>query len=194
MYTEQIKNREELLGYYNKQVRIAEIQKQILRLQLEDLRKLSKGFNNKGIEKSKAESRVNSLFKDLIQDIGIVPIDSSPNNNIQKALEDELKDFFTADIKNLPEKYSNSTSEGVKVNYTTAEGIKQMNQSSPQKENRILVVDVKYLPSEYKGMTPDKVVELLEESYGHSVFLIDSSAQNLQGSASAYNNPPIYFA
>jgi hypothetical protein len=164
MYENQIKNREELLKKFNNK-------------NLENNKKIESTNNCIKIVTYELENLKNAQARhsleqmwDLIQDIGIVPIDTSTQNN------------------------QYTTSEGVKVNYTTAEGIKQMNQFSPQKENRILVVDIKYLPSEYKGMTPDKVVELLEESYGHSVFLIDSSAQNLQGSTSVYNNLPIYFA
>jgi NAD-dependent DNA ligase len=91
-----------------------------------------------------------------------------------------------------------TTSESVIPKYTTAEGIKQMNQFSPQKEvkdSRILVIDMKYIPSDSmeEGETSDELREYLEEQYGYKVFLIDSSRANLQGSPNNINTPPIYF-
>jgi hypothetical protein len=82
-------------------------------------------------------------------------------------LEKELEEFFTTDIQNLPDKYRAS------------------------KNNRILVIDINYLPSEYKGDNVDTIRESLEAIYGCKVLLIDGSRKNLEGTQ--INNPPVYF-
>jgi hypothetical protein len=58
-------------------------------------------------------------------------------------------------------------------------------------KDRILVIDIKYLPSEYKGDNVDTIRESLEAIYGCKVLLIDGSRKNLEGTQ--INNPPVYF-
>lgn len=114
-------------------------------------------------------------------------------------LENELIDFFAIDIKNMPNQYK------------TAEQIKQF---SAQKElentikdlgilpietsrentlkDRILVLDIKYLPSEYKSKdNVDETRETLETIYSCKVLLIDTSRHNIIGTENS--NLPAYF-
>lgn len=58
-------------------------------------------------------------------------------------------------------------------------------------ENKVLVIDINILPSEYKDKTTDEISQLLETKYGYKVLLIDGSRQNLQGVQNS--NPPVYF-
>lgn len=57
--------------------------------------------------------------------------------------------------------------------------------------NRLLVVDINYLPSEVKNKSLEEVKELLEQTYSCKVLLLDGSRQNMQGLNS--NNLPVYF-
>lgn len=45
----------------------------------------------------------------------------------------------------------------------------------------ILVVNIGFLPSEYKELSLDSVKNKLEQLYEYPVFLVDSSRQNTQG-------------
>ncbi len=56
-------------------------------------------------------------------------------------------------------------------------------------KNKLLVVDINYLPSEFKDMDIDKMITKLQEIYNRKVFLIDSSHINLSG---AQNNNPVF--
>lgn len=58
-------------------------------------------------------------------------------------------------------------------------------------ENRILVIDISYLISEYKDKAIESVREELESLYGCKVLLIDGSRVNTQGLLSNYS--PVYF-
>lgn len=60
------------------------------------------------------------------------------------------------------------------------------------KNKSILVIDINYLPPELKGQSYVHTKTTLESLYGHSVILIDSSRQNLEG-ADRSNYKPIYF-
>ena len=48
-------------------------------------------------------------------------------------------------------------------------------------KSNILVVNIGFLPSEYKDLSLDSVKNKLEQLYEYPVFLIDSSRQNTQG-------------
>ncbi len=59
-------------------------------------------------------------------------------------------------------------------------------------ENKILVIDINYLPSEYKSKdNVDETRQTLETIYGCKVLLIDGSRQNTQGLQNS--NLPAYF-
>lgn len=55
--------------------------------------------------------------------------------------------------------------------------------------DKILVVDINYIPLKFRKRTVDDVKNRLQKEYGMRVFLIDSSRQNIQG---ASNVKPIY--
>lgn len=59
-------------------------------------------------------------------------------------------------------------------------------------KDRILVVDINYLPSEFKDRTVKQVRKELEKYYKEKVFLIDTSRQNINGEANR-NQPATYF-
>lgn len=54
----------------------------------------------------------------------------------------------------------------------------------------ILVIDIDYLPSEFKGGDISELQEDLEKKYKRNILLIDTSRKNLQGNSSTNN--PIY--
>ena len=56
-------------------------------------------------------------------------------------------------------------------------------------KNKLLVVDINYLPSEFKDMGIDKIITKLQEMYNRKVFIIDSSKINLSG---AQNSNPVF--
>lgn len=58
--------------------------------------------------------------------------------------------------------------------------------------NKLLVVDVNYLLSEFKENSLDEIKKQLEEEYNCQVIFIDSSTQNINNSIN--NNKAIYFA
>lgn len=55
--------------------------------------------------------------------------------------------------------------------------------------DKILVIDINYLPSEFREGTISDTKKRLEEDYKMKVLLIDSSKQNIQG---ATGLRPIY--
>ena len=57
-------------------------------------------------------------------------------------------------------------------------------------EKSILVVDINYLPSEFKGKPLEYIREQLEQMYSCKVLLLDASRQNIQGSSQIL---PAYF-
>ena len=57
-------------------------------------------------------------------------------------------------------------------------------------ENKILVLDINYLVSEYKDKAVESVIKELESLYGCKVLLIDGSKINTQGLSNNY--PPAY--
>ena len=58
-------------------------------------------------------------------------------------------------------------------------------------KSNILVINICFLPSEYKDLSLDSVKSKLEQLYEYPVFLIDSSRQNTQGLLT--NSLPVYF-
>ena len=58
-------------------------------------------------------------------------------------------------------------------------------------ENRVLVLDINYLVSEYKDKTVESVTKELESLYGCKVLLIDGSKINTHGLSNNYS--PAYF-
>lgn len=58
--------------------------------------------------------------------------------------------------------------------------------------NKLLVVYVNYLLSEFKENSLDEIKKQLEEEYNCQVIFIDSSTQNINNSIN--NNKAIYFA
>jgi len=60
-----------------------------------------------------------------------------------------------------------------------------------KKQKRTLVIDINYLPSEYKDSNIKRIKKLLEKEYGCRVILIDGSRQNTQGMQNL--NQPVYF-
>ena len=61
-----------------------------------------------------------------------------------------------------------------------------------EKDNRLLVVDINYLLSEFKDKPLETVKSELEEIFQVKVFFIDGSRQNMQ-SSSSNNYKPVYF-
>lgn len=59
-------------------------------------------------------------------------------------------------------------------------------------KDRILVVDINYLPSEFKDRTVKQIREELEKQYKEKVFLIDTSKQNISGEVNR-SQPATYF-
>ena len=58
-------------------------------------------------------------------------------------------------------------------------------------ENKILVIDINYLVSEYKDKAVELVTKELESLYGCKILLIDGSRMNTQGLSNNYS--PVYF-
>jgi hypothetical protein len=117
---------------------------------------------------------------------------------IHNILENELTDFFIYSIQDMPNKYT--TTEEVEQKSAQKEinnliknlGLLPIDTSRANiSEDRILVIDINYLPSEYKGDNVDTIRESLEAIYGCKVLLIDGSRKNLEGTQ--INNPPVYF-
>lgn len=108
-----------------------------------------------------------------------------------KQLSKQIKDlgFFPID-KSLPK---NQTHIGQPVDkHITAKDVKNSAKELKNKE-RILVVDINYLPFELKDNNAERELrEYLEELYNYKIILINTSKTNLQGFQST-NNQPIYF-
>jgi hypothetical protein len=58
-------------------------------------------------------------------------------------------------------------------------------------KNKILVIDINYLPIEYKDLSTKEIKKELQEDFKCKVLFIDASRQNIQGSG--YMNQPVYF-
>ena len=69
-------------------------------------------------------------------------------------------------------------------------GIKDLLIEEDLHKNRILVVDLNYLLSEYKNSDIDTIKSLLKNEYKYEIFLIDTSRTNIQGSS---NLQPVFF-
>lgn len=119
--------------------------------------------------------------------------------NFKEELGKEILACFISDIKNLPREYV--TSEGIKQKSAKEEmdellksvNIIPIDSSMANIEDKsILVLDVNYLPSEFKGNTSAELSEYLQSIYGYKVLLIDGSRQNLQGSLSAQYKPAYF--
>jgi len=111
-------------------------------------------------------------------------------------LENELIDFFAIDIKNMPNQYK--TAEQIKQFSAQKElentikdlGILPIDTKTT--EHCILVIDINYLPSEYKSKgNVDETRETLETIYGCKVLLLDTSRHNIIGTENS--NLPAYF-
>ena len=66
----------------------------------------------------------------------------------------------------------------------------EVEKNSVHKDDRLLVIDMNYLPAEYKDESSDEVRQKLEVIYNCKVLLIDSSKVNTQG---GHNNKIAYF-
>ena len=124
-------------------------------------------------------------------------------NIIDMILNDEAglsyglyKELFDLNSKNIPKGFDKDLYK-VQVSYETLEdAIKHLGLLPMTLENntsdKLLVVDIVTLPSEYKDLKIEDIRNRLEKHYKCNVFLIDSSRQNTQGNIN--NNCFVYFA
>lgn len=119
---------------------------------------------------------------------------------IHNILENELIDFFAIDIKNMPNEYK--TVEQIKQFSAQKElentikdlGVLPIEKSRANISDKILVIDINYLPSDFKLINgTDDVREYLESIYGCKVLLVDTSRQNTQGNSYSKTPQPAYF-
>lgn len=128
-------------------------------------------------------------------------------NNLPTDAWDKLINITTCQLTDL---ILNEISDFFNMSkYRTAEGIKTESSSNNlhdlikkqglipidtsrvnTSENRILVIDINYLPSEYKDGSVDTTRESLEALYGCKALLIDGSRRNIEGQNC---NLPVYF-
>jgi hypothetical protein len=116
-------------------------------------------------------------------------------SQIKNIIENDLIETFNLYTLNLPNKYI--TAEGIK----RESALKNLEEVIKKEgflpidinptENKILVIDINYLPSEYKDNNVDETRETLETIYGCKVLIIDGSRQNTQGTQNT--NLPAYF-
>jgi hypothetical protein len=112
-------------------------------------------------------------------------------------LNKEIEYFFTCDIESLSSSYKSS--KDIKQQNVKKElkdlvgqlGLIPVDTDSKTLKDKILVIDINYLPSEYKDESVDAIRESLEAIYGCKVLLIDGSRRNLEGIQ--INNSPVYF-
>ena len=113
---------------------------------------------------------------------------------ISALVEKQIALFFVEDTKNLPNKYK--TAEDVKKesaierlnNLVKEQGM--LSVETTQTEDKFIVIDLIYLPSQYKEMTLQEMRENLENHYGCKVVLIDSSTVNTH--VNSIHRQPVY--
>lgn len=72
------------------------------------------------------------------------------------------------------------------------EELKHLPTEEMKYNKKILVVDINYLPCEYKDNSSKEVREFLENEYGYTVFLIDKSRANIMDGINQ-DKLPVYF-
>ncbi len=135
-------------------------------------------------EKSNLEE-ISTIFDELIDFLEVAKNNrSTRHNTIPKRLLSDHYKYLTAEgikresaLKNLEEVIKKEGFLPIDIKPT---------------ENKILVIDINYLPSEYKSKgNVDETRETLEINYGCKVLLIDGSKINTQGLSNNYS--PAYF-
>ena len=119
---------------------------------------------------------------------------------VKSILEKELEEFFTMDIQNLHYKYKKLQKEPKTVedvrNVSAYEELKDLeiipiDTNKITTENKILVMDINYLPAECKNSSTEEERNRMEEIYKCKVLFIDTSRQNTQGMQ--VSHPPVFF-
>lgn len=165
-------------------------------------------FENYYLRQLKSFMKATNLFTDISH-----LTDESSIDEISKTFDELI--YFLETVRINRNKLDYIVARGVcsdSRNYLTAEQIKQF---SAQKEientikdlgilpvdksranisDKILVIDINYLPSDFKSINgTDDVREYLESIYGCKVLLIDTSRQNTQGNSYSKTPQPAYF-